>query len=261
MYEKNIIRKFINLTRIPRYVIADKKFYNIFRNYFVVSQEDQNYILKKYPDKKVFVVPNSIELGTNNHSSNTISDNEIEAKHLPPHTIIFTGDMSFFQNVDAVKYFVKEIYPIIKLEISDIKFYVVGKSPSEDILKLAASDSSIIVTGYVENMKTYLNSADVYVAPIRSGAGTRTKILEAMSCKKPIVTTSIGTEGILTTHNKDLVVADNPEKFAKYVIELMKDEKRRKSIGENAYALIEEKYLWTKTTDKIKNYYKEVVSK
>ncbi len=304
VYETNIFKKFIKLTRIPRFYISDIKFYSHFKHFFVVSDEAKKYILDRHSDKKVYVVPNGVEIESSLYTplpplnrgdipfSPVIKEKNPPAS-LPPFAkgdrggfgrdamggwknvrttkfigtdiadsknLIFTGDMSFFQNVDACVYFVKNIYPKIKKEVKDVKFYIVGRNPSKDVLKLAKEDTSITVTGFVENIYEYLKNSNIFVAPIRTGLGIRNKILEALACGLPVVATKHSYEGIEVIDNYNAVIADNPNEFAQKTVRLLNNPERREELGLNARKIIEEKYQWKNIVKKIIYAYKEIIS-
>jgi glycosyltransferase involved in cell wall biosynthesis len=132
--------------------------------------------------------------------------------------IIFIGGFNHKPNEDAVVWFIENIFPLIKKNITEARFIILGSNPTETITKLKSED--IIVTGFIKNIDPYFQNAKVFVAPIRYGAGLKGKIIHAMSFGLPIVTTSIGAEGMNLAKNEIVKVADNPKDFAKKVIEL-----------------------------------------
>ena len=177
----------------------------------------------------------------------------------PDDSVVFTGSMDWLPNDDAVRYFINEILPLIWQKNPDIKFYIVGKSPSGALQQLSKSinlrldglttDSSgplgcVILTGRVEDVRQYMSCAKVFVVPLRIGGGTRLKILEAMSFGIPVVSTSIGAEGIAYTNDKDIVIADEPQVFADAVLALLKDEGKRARLSVAGRRLVMEKYDW-----------------
>ncbi|MEN6520918.1 MAG: glycosyltransferase [Armatimonadota bacterium] len=135
--------------------------------------------------------------------------------------LLFVGNFNHPPNADAVRYFCKEIFPTVQKQIPDIKLHVVGGNPPEDI-KLLASDN-IIVTGYVENLPDYLKMARVSVSPLRYGAGMKGKVGEALAWGLPVVTTSIGAEGMDLTHGHNVLIGDTPDEFASQVVNLYRD--------------------------------------
>lgn len=172
-------------------------------------------------------------------------------------SLIFTGSMSYPPNVHAVLFFFEMIYPLIKQQIPEVKFYVVGNNPSKGILRLRSSD--IIITGFVEDIRPYIAKASVVIVPIISDdGGFKIKVLEAMAMGKPIVSTSLGAKGIDVSDGENIIIAGNPKEFADRVIELLNNEQQRKRIGANARRLIEEKYSWEKMTDMLNDAFQEI---
>jgi len=123
------------------------------------------------------------------------------------------------------------------------------------------SSDSVVVTGYVEDLRKYLAMCDVFIVPLRAGSGTRLKILEAMAMRKPVVSTSIGTEGIGAVPDRDAIIADTPEEFAEEVIKLLKNKKLRARIGSNGRKLVETKYTWEPIAKKLSQVYQKTVEK
>lgn len=123
-----------------------------------------------------------------------------------------------------------KVCPGHSIDFKEMHLEIFGKEPSKEILKLAR-DNSVVVTGYVEDMRPYLARASVITLPVH-GFGIKTRILEAMG--KPVVTSSAGIHGINVTPEENIIIADDPKEFAKRVIELLNDEKLRNRIGANA---------------------------
>lgn len=159
----------------------------------------------------------------------------------PKNMLIFTGQMDYLPNVDAVMYFYKEIFPLVKKDIPDASFCIVGRSPA-DIIRKRCKGATI--TGYVEDIRDYLNEAKVYVAPLRISHGVQNKILEAMASGVPVVTTSKALEGINAEEEKEIIIADDAKDFASKVIELVKDEGKRKLISKNALEFVKRNHSW-----------------
>ena len=161
--------------------------------------------------------------------------------------IMFLGGFDHLPNVDAVKFFVQEIFPGIKREIPDIKFYIVGSNPPKEIMSLRSDDT--IVSGYVKDLLPYFENCRALVAPLRYGAGIKGKIVEAMAHGLPVVTTSIGTEGMDLTDGKNILIADTPEEFARKVVILYNDGTLWNKLSDNSLIAIDKKfsYNFTKT--------------
>ncbi len=148
-------------------------------------------------------------------------------------SVLFTGKMDFRPNVDAVLWFHRHVWPQVTLMHPEARFFVVGKRPHPRLEQLTY-DPSVTVTGYVPDVRPYMAGADVFVVPMRMGGGTRLKLLEAMAAALPIVSTSMGAEGIEVTHGEHLLLADEAEAYAQAICDLLSDEVRRRALGQRA---------------------------
>ncbi|MEO0136079.1 MAG: glycosyltransferase [candidate division WOR-3 bacterium] len=176
-----------------------------------------------------------------------------------PHTIIFSGNMNYFPNVDAVLFFYYNIYPKIKKLIPEVRFKIVGVNPAPAILRLTTHDKDVLITGYVKNIAEHIGSAAVAVAPMLSGSGIQNKILEAMAVGTPVVATKLATNAIKVTPNKDILLANTPEDFADCVVKLLRDESFWQKLSLNARNLVESEYTWQKVTSKLEAVYAKAV--
>lgn len=166
---------------------------------------------------------------------------------LPPKpdtaNLLMFGTMSWPPNSDAVVHFADCIYPAIKQKVPEAQFQVVGANPPAAVSHLAR-DPSIQVTGFVEDLAPFCENAAVFVVPLRIGSGIRVKILDAMAMGLPVVTTSIGCEGIALRDQEDAIIADDPEEFAEAVIGLLRDPEERARLGSSGRRLVEDEYSW-----------------
>jgi sugar transferase (PEP-CTERM/EpsH1 system associated) len=177
-----------------------------------------------------------------------------------PNTLVFTGAMDYFANVEAVIYFAREILPHISNVIPDVKFYVVGSNPTEELNALAKASPNIVVTGYVDQVQPYMAQAAVFVAPMRIARGVQNKILEAMAMGVPVVTSSLGHEGISAVPGTDIFVEDEAESFANRVIDLMRDDGLRLTTSVNARRVVEQSYCWSANLATLESVLSKVVS-
>ncbi|MBC7237443.1 MAG: glycosyltransferase, partial [Chloroflexi bacterium] len=136
----------------------------------------------------------------------------------------------------------------------EARFYVVGKSPHRRLQEIARSPG-VVITGYVADILPYFGGADVYVVPIRIGGGTRLKILEAMAAGLPLVTTSLGIEGIEAVAGEHALVVDAPKEFADAVLRLLADEEKRRSLGQAARELALQRYDWRRIVPRLEAWY------
>jgi polysaccharide biosynthesis protein PslH len=154
--------------------------------------------------------------------------------------ITLSGTMSYEPNHEAALHFIRDILPHIRSRFDDVKFFVVGKSPREELLRF--QNGQVIITGEVENIQDYLKRSGVVVAPILSGGGMRLKILEAFALSKAVVSTSIGVEGIEYTDGENILIADTPGAFANRVCTLLENPQECTRLGRNARHLMEKRY-------------------
>ncbi len=167
-----------------------------------------------------------------------------ESEKREPFNLVFTGSMDWLPNEDAIRYFTEQIMPRVKALVPEATLTVVGRNPFPSLLELSRRDTSIIVTGRVEDVRPYMERASAYVVPLRIGGGTRLKIYEAMAMEKPIVSTTIGAEGLPVQDGRELLLADTPEAFAREVVRVLKDERFARELGMRAAAVVREQFGW-----------------
>jgi len=165
-------------------------------------------------------------------------------------TILSIGTMSWPPNIDAIGHFAREVYPLIKREVPEAQLTIVGSSPPPQIRALE-KDPSIKVTGFVDDVRPYAEAAAVFVVPLRIGSGMRVKILEAMALGLPIVSTSVGCEGICLRPGKHALVSDPPPKLANSVIQLLRNPHMREKIGSAGRSFVESHYAWKPILDRL----------
>ena len=220
-----------------------------FDAWIAISSYDRNILRSYLSDLDISIIPNGVDI---EHFNPTGVEEEFPS-------LVFVGDMRSPHNVDAALYFSNEIYPLIKEKIHDIKLYIVGRSPPEKIRQLS-SNRSIVVTGYVEDIRPYLNMSSIVVVPMLSGTGIKNKILEPMAMGKPVIATSIGARGLDVTSGENIVIADHRMEFARRVVELLNNEQLRRKIAYNGRKLVETKYSWEKMADMLNNILESVTS-
>jgi polysaccharide biosynthesis protein PslH len=156
--------------------------------------------------------------------------------------ILHIGTMFWAPNVDGILWFAREIYPLVRAQLPQVEFDVVGARPPEDVQALGDNEPSIHVTGYVQDPSEYYRAAGVMVVPLRAGGGMRVKILNALAQGMPIVTTTLGCEGIAVQNGKHLLIADRPADFADAIMRLLNDPDFAAQLGRNGRKLIETTY-------------------
>ncbi len=201
-----------------------------------LTPQGRDELLSIAPDLDISVVPHGVD----------IEQFCVSQECSKEQAVMFLGNYPHDPNRDAVIYFYQRIWPRVREEVKDAKFYVVGKDPTPDLLELAEKDPSVVVTGTVEDVRPYFERSKVFVCPVRIGGGFRGKILEAMAMGLPIVSTSLGAEGVDATDGKEMYIADQPEDFARKVVELLGDDGLCQRMGEEARRKVEECFSWEK---------------
>lgn len=158
--------------------------------------------------------------------------------------IIFLGSMLYPPNADGVLWFAREILPRIWAESPESRFFVVGARPAAAVVELGRRDPRIVVTGYVADATPYLEKCAAFIVPLRAGGGMRVKILDAWARGLPMVTTTLGCEGIEVVPNENLMIADSPQAFATAVSRLLNDPAYAHTLARNGRAWVEQHYDW-----------------
>lgn len=226
---------FLDYLKLSRY---EKKIIKKYDCCFV-SKMDRDFLTKR---NKGNVISNGVDV---NYYKN-INKGEIK------NSIIFTGNMDFKPNIDAVLYFNKYIFNKLKRRNPSIKWYIVGANPANEIKNLHDGKNKI-VTGFVKDIRAYISKAQISVCPMVSGAGQKNKILEAMAIGKPIITTRLGTGGI--DYKKTVCIADSPNEFIKEIERLLRDGKLIKKLGKESRRFIEEYCSWDNCTKRYEQLY------
>jgi glycosyltransferase involved in cell wall biosynthesis len=166
------------------------------------------------------------------------------------------GTLYYPPNADGIRWFIQEVFPLIRRVLPGVKLTVVGKNPPKDFLRFAEeSQGSIVTTGYVPDLDPYFAESKIMVIPVRAGGGMRVRILEAFARAMPVVTTTVGLEGIQAQPGKDVLVADNPDDFADSVIHLLNDKALQDQLSINGRHLVERKYDWQITLKDMEKVY------
>lgn len=158
-----------------------------------------------------------------------------------PRRVVFVGSMDWFPNQQAIRYFAKDVWPIVRKARPDATLQVVGRTPPADIEALSGQDG-IEVVGKVPDTRPYIAEAAVSIVPILVGGGTRLKIFEAMAMRKAVVSTTIGAEGLPLTPGEHILLADTPETFAADILSMLNDRERRDRLAQSAYDLVHSRY-------------------
>lgn len=213
------------------------------------SQADLAIMRRLAPESRGCVVPNGVDV---EHFQPRGEDVESD-------TVLFTGSINYRPNTDAVDHFMRHIFPAVRRQRPSARFIVVGQGAPEWLVRSAPS--GVEFTGPVEDVRPFVARASVVVAPLRSGGGTRLKILEALAMAKPVVSTKIGCEGIAVVDGHHLRVADDHAEFANHVVGLMSDRKVAREMGRHGRTLVECSYSWDVVGRRLEGFYSDLIGK
>lgn len=215
----------------------------------LTSVRDEQILREQSANVRTRVVPNGVDV-----------DN-FRPTGVPtrPDELLFFGALSYYPNTDGLNHFIDETLPRIVARRPNIKLRVIGPGPAASTLSRAGKNVEIV--GFVDDLRPEIERAAAVVVPLRIGGGTRLKIVEAMAMGRPIVSTSLGAEGIDVTHEKDLLLADTPEAFSKEVLRLLDDPALGVRLGAGARALAETRYSWRAAVGNLQEFYAELGAK
>jgi glycosyltransferase involved in cell wall biosynthesis len=157
--------------------------------------------------------------------------------------LVFTGAMDYYANIEGVKYFVEHVLPLVHLQEPRAEFMIVGSNPTEEVQALGRQ-AKVTVTGFVDDVRPYLQAATVCVAPLRIARGIQNKVLEAMATGKAIVATSEVAAGLHATDGEHWLVGKTPQQLAHQIVTLIRDDKLRTELGEGARSFVEDHHDW-----------------
>ncbi|MBI4682552.1 MAG: glycosyltransferase [Nitrospirae bacterium] len=218
-----------------------------FDHVFTRSAMDRDIILDLCPDVKVSVVPHLV-------MSPAPADNITKEEN----SILFVGAMGRDVNIQAALFICKKILPLVREKIDNVKIYIAGHNPPDEVRVLADESAHVVVTGFVHDLAFYYRRAAIFVSPIFIGGGIIAKNIEAMSYGLPVVTTAIGNEGIKAVPGQDLITAETAGEFAGAVISLLKDHNRMQLIGQNARKYFENNFDMDSIINKVERIYGEL---
>lgn len=201
--------------------------------------------------KRISVLPNGVDLDYFTPDENTLREAD---------TLVVSGKMSYHANVTMVMYLVDKIMPHVWAVKPEVKLWIVGKDPTPEIKSLNQT-RGITVTGAVTDIRPYLQQATVAVTPISYGVGIQNKVLEAMACGTPVVSTPQAVSTLNVNHGKDVLIAEHPEVFARHVLHLLDDHTYRDQIGKAGRKYVEANHDWSEITKKLEIIYYETIER
>lgn len=216
----------------------------------VMSAEDKKFIAQELGQSdKIAVVAN----GVDNHWFDQIP----RQKTAIP-TILSVGTFKWLPNREAVEFLVEKIWPLVKKNLKKVQLKIVGNAPSQKVLNYGQKDSNIQVAGQVDDIRYAFKNADLLLAPVFSGKGTRYKILEAMACSTPVVASKIAVEGLNVENGKHVLISNDAAELANLTIKVLSDKQLWQKLSHNGKQFVQDHYDWQLISQKLDTIYQKV---
>ncbi len=213
-----------------------------FDAHMVVSEKDAEALRALNPDARIFVIENGVD--TDYYSEAQI-ENTAPATPSGKNRIVFVGSMDYHANIDGAVNFAREIWPRVRERQPDLVFTIVGRDPAPEVRELARIPG-IEVTGTVADVRPFYREAVAAVVPLNVGGGSRLKILEAMAAGVPVVSTTLGAEGLAVQPGENILIADSNAQLADAIINVVENKAQHQQIKTAGRALISERYDWSR---------------
>ncbi|KKP93689.1 MAG: hypothetical protein UR98_C0003G0059 [Parcubacteria group bacterium GW2011_GWA1_36_12] len=229
-----------------KYKWYEKKVAQKFKNWIISSPLDEKYLKRVGLKINTHVVPNAVNIDYFKSSTANFEQN----------TLLFSGLMDKPVNIDAAVFFAREIFPLIKKEVADVKLYIVGPNPSIKVRNL--NSDGIFVKGHVKDLRQFIAKSQIVVAPIRIATGVRNKILQGWAMGKPVVSTTIGAEGLKARDGENILIADSATKFADDVVKILKNKQLYNKLAKNGRKTVEAKYSYQSISNNLEEVLRDV---
>jgi len=254
--EVHTLRKIYARDTSRKMRVLERRVMNEFDAHVVVSRRDESRLLELNPSGRVSVVENGVD-------TSYYSDEQIEKAYVArladgrsrlgdgpesPVTrrrIVFVGSMDYHANIDAVVNFARDVWPLVREQKPEFIFTIVGRDPATEVRQLA-SIPGVEVSGTVDDVRPYYREAVVAVVPLRVGGGSRLKILEAMAAGIPVISSSLGAEGLEVSHGENILIVDGTKDLKEAIASVAANDKLQQKLRLGGRALVSERYEWTR---------------
>lgn len=227
----------------------------------VMSEDDRQFIANELAansrTKKDDYLP-KIDVVANGVDTAWFAEKKRQPAQYP--TILSVGTFKWLPNREAVDFLVQKVWPLIKKQAQNARLLIVGSSPTQKVLDYSQKDPHIEVAAGIADIRDAFKSADVLLAPVFSGKGTRYKILEAMASGTPIVASTIAVEGLNVTNGIQVLTSNDPSKLAELTVKVLNDQALRNKLAKNGEAFVRENYDWQLISKKLDSIYQEIGS-
>jgi sugar transferase (PEP-CTERM/EpsH1 system associated) len=246
----NPVKKRLERSEYERVYSFEKEMIDAYDRVLTCSAEDQQFLQTEHRASNLALLPNGVDLEQFGGPPHDYSGNK---------TLLFTGNMDYAPNVDAVLHFAQDIFPLILQHHPDAKFVIAGQRPVKTVQALASD--RITVTGFIDDLATMYREASVLVAPLRFGAGTQNKVLEAMAMGVPVVCSQVGFNGLGIADGQGAFMRTEAPAFAQQVVALLDSEALRQQTGEAGQVHVRNQFGWDAIAEKLETYLTAVANR
>lgn len=225
-----------------------------FDAHIAVGQRDAQQLCKLTPDARVFVIENGVD--TAYYQEAAVSGANAADK---PNRIVFVGSMDYHANIDGSVSFARDVWPGLHDRQPELVFTIVGRDPAPEVRALA-KNAGIEVTGTVDDVRPFYREAIAAVVPLKVGGGSRLKILEAMAAGVPVVSTTLGAEGLAVRQDENILIADTNEQLAETIVSVVESEELRQRLSRAGSALVSERYDWSRLGASLFEIYQQLLA-
>jgi glycosyltransferase involved in cell wall biosynthesis len=249
--EQGLARRVHNLANWRKIRREELRAFRTFDGVTFCSEVDEARARRLVPAVRSAVVPNAVDV---DHFAPRASDPPSDGR-----TVMFFGAINYFPNVDGLRYFFREVWPLVERSHPEARLKLVGQHPTPEVLDFRGP--RVDVTGRVEDVRPHLASAAVTIVPLRIGGGTRFKILEAMAMARPVVSTRLGAEGIDADNGRDILLADDPAGLAAAIGRVLDEPGLAAALGTRGRALVEQRYSWAAAAQRLDGFLRELLTR
>jgi len=257
--ESSIPTKWLYLDETQRLIHYEKALIKGFDHTLAVSEADRKSFTDLFSNEddssvnhKISVIP--IGIDTDHLSTSHYQGGKKK------YTLLTIGSLNYPPNADGIRWFIREVFPKVISQLPEVFLWVIGKNPPEDFYEIERHyPNNLKVTGYVEDLTPYFLESSLAIIPVKVGGGMRVRILECFAKKIPVITTTVGIEGIDAKKGQEVFIEDDPDQFAQKTVEILENELLQNNLIENAWKLVRQKYDWSVVLKKINSIYSSLV--
>lgn len=247
--DRHLLRKLYFWQEGKRLARYERRIADRFAGHITCSELDSRRLRELMPQIDPVCIPNGVDVGY------------FSPIHGLPkrHSLIFVGTLTWYPNVDAVLFLLREIWPAVKKLVPDATLDIVGAGAPPSVVELAREREGVTLHGFVPDIRPLVDAAAIFVCPIRDGGGTKLKVLDAFSMAKCVVAHPIACEGIDVTDGSDVVLAESGPEFAQRIASLLNEDERRLAIGAAARELVASRYAFDAIGSRLEQYFCQLV--